>query len=147
MRRSSFAQMLSFSVSLIASLTAVSAFAADLTVIVENVKSSEGGVRVGLFNNAASFPKIPLVGQEVDTKSAKANSVSVTFKNLSVGSYAVSAFHDLNGNHKIDKNFVGMPVEPYGFSNNARGMFGPPAFDEASINFGSKDLSISIKLK
>lgn len=128
-------------------MTVMSVSAADLTVIVENVKNAEGMVRVGLFNNPATFPKTPLVGQTIDAKAAKANTVSLTFKSVTPGTYAVSAYQDINGNQKVDKNFVGMPVEPYGFSKNARGMFGPPTFDDAHLDIGSNNLSINIKLK
>ena len=47
--------------------------------------------------------------------------------------YAFSFFHDLNNNKKLDTNFLGIPKEPYGFSNNKKGRFGPPKFSEASL--------------
>ena len=47
---------------------------------------------------------------------------------LPTGVYAVGIFHDLNGDGALSKNFLGMPKEPFGFSNNARARFGPPSF-------------------
>lgn len=65
---------------------------------------------------------------------------------LPKGRYAISAFHDLNSNNKLDKNMVGLPTEKYGFSNNARGTFGPPSLNDQL--FGLHDhLTTSITLK
>lgn len=118
--------------------------AADLTVVVENVKSADGMVRVGVFNKPEDFPKTPMTGQHVE---AAAGSVSFVFKDLQPGNYALSALHDVNGNKKLDTSFVGMPIEPYGFSGDARGKFGPPSFSEASLAVDGKDQRIVIRLK
>jgi uncharacterized protein (DUF2141 family) len=58
----------------------------------------------------------------------------------------VSAFHDENSNGKMDTNFVGKPREGVGASNNAKGHFGPPKFDDAAFRYsgGHLDLSIAI---
>lgn len=65
---------------------------------------------------------------------------------LPSANYGVSAFHDVNSNNKLDREFTGMPSEKYGFSNNARGTFSPPDLEETLINL-DRDQSISIKLK
>jgi uncharacterized protein (DUF2141 family) len=49
------------------------------------------------------------------------------------GTYAISLFIDSNGNEEFDTNFLGLPTEQYGFSNNAMGRFGPPQFEPASF--------------
>ncbi|GCD80314.1 DUF2141 domain-containing protein [Schleiferia thermophila] len=54
---------------------------------------------------------------------------TIRFTDLSAGSYSVEAFHDQNNNGKLDTNPFGIPKEPYGFSNNVRGNFGPPDFE------------------
>ncbi len=59
---------------------------------------------------------------------------------LPVGNYAFSAYQDVNGNGIFDKNWMGIPKEPYGFSNNARGKFGPPDFAESSFLIRSDTL-------
>lgn len=50
--------------------------------------------------------------------------------NLEPGSYALAIFHDANDNNEIDRGFTGIPTELYGFSNDARGMFGPPDLED-----------------
>lgn len=121
-----------------------SAQAADLSVKIRGAASSDGVVSVGLFNKAEDFPREVVTGQ---TTPARSGVVTVIFRDLPPGSYAVSAFHDLNGNGKLDSNAFGVPSEPYGFSRNARGSFGPPRFVDAKVDLGAQELSIEIELK
>lgn len=125
-------------------LPPMSAMAADLTVIVDNIKSADGTVRVGLFNTQDGFPKKAVTGLFSESKPG---ALSFVFHNLEPGNYAISAFHDVNKNQKLDTNFFGKPVEPYGFSRSARGKFGPPSFDDAQFKMDAHPKSISITLK
>jgi uncharacterized protein (DUF2141 family) len=63
------------------------------------------------------------------------------------GVYGISAYHDENSNDELDTNFLGMPVEDYCASRNARGTFGPPSFDDAKFKYegGSKRLTARMK--
>ncbi len=74
------------------------------------------------------------------------NEAAVTIFNVRPGKYAVSAFYDANNNTKLDKNFLGAPTEKYGFSNNARGTFGPPDFKDQLVEV-NKTQKIDIQLK
>ena len=65
--------------------------------------------------------------KEIDLKSTEINNV------LPYGEYAISLFVDFNGNKKLDKNFLGIPKEQYGFSNNVMGKMSPPTFDQAKF--------------
>jgi uncharacterized protein (DUF2141 family) len=85
--------------------------------------------------------------KEVKAELAVVNKLNQTVQlSLPKGRYAISAFHDANGNKKLDKNMVGMPVEKYGFSNDARGTFGPPSLESQLFELNS-DKNISITLK
>ena len=67
---------------------------------------------------------------------------------LPAGDYAVSLFHDRNRDGKLNTNFLGIPKEPFGFSNNPRVMFGPPSFDESHFSLKeSETKTIRIDLK
>ena len=55
------------------------------------------------------------------------------FEGLKAGRYAVAMYHDVDGDESLDTNMLGIPREPYGFSNNAVGRFGPPSFDDAAV--------------
>lgn len=123
---------------------AATAQAADLTVVVGGIAKAEGQVMAALFDGPAGFPRGKIVvGQMV---AAKPGQVELVFKNLAPGRYAVSAYQDLNGNQRLDANMVGMPTEPYGFSRDARGQFGPPKFDDAAFQLGSEPQRISVTL-
>jgi uncharacterized protein (DUF2141 family) len=106
----------------------------SVSVEVLNLKSSKGFVLVSLYNNAKDFPKD--AGRAIGKgKSTIENGKAiVTFNNLPNGKYAAAILHDENNNLKMDFNIVGMPKEGYGFSNDARGLFGPPSFEKAAFN-------------
>ncbi|MBR98841.1 MAG: hypothetical protein CMC57_02590 [Flavobacteriaceae bacterium] len=65
---------------------------------------------------------------------------------LPVGVYAVSFYIDSNNNQKLDYNFLGVPTEQFGFSNNAMGLFGSPSFDQASFRI-DKESKITLKAR
>lgn len=126
---------------LIASALAVNA--ATLTIKVSGVKAGKGDIRVGVFNSEDEFPNgTYFKGVAVPGTN---ETVTVEVPDLPAGSYSVSIYQDLNGNKKIDKNFVGMPKEPYGFSGDWKS--GGAKFKEASIVVDAKGSEISIKMK
>ena len=66
--------------------------------------------------------------------------------NLAAGKYTIRCFQDLNGNERLDKNFMGIPTEPYGFANNPKIRFGPPSIQEQTFEIkGRKKLTIQMK--
>ena len=118
--------------------------AADLTVVVGGLTKGEGQVMVALFNDPAGFPRGKVLNGQMTP--AKPGQVEVVFKDLAPGTYAVSAYQDLNSNQRLDANMVGMPTEPYGFSRDAKGQFGPPKFDDAAFKVGAEPQRIQLKL-
>ncbi len=72
--------------------------------------------------------------------------VVIELDSLKFGEYAVKTFHDKNKNGKLDLNFLGIPTEDYGYSNNARSWFGPPSWDKAKFLFNQKEMKIEIKV-
>ena len=65
---------------------------------------------------------------------------------LPPGTYAVTVYEDLNGNHKLDHNPIGIPREPVGASNNPKGHFGPPRFSECAFSLGNIPQTIAINI-
>ena len=116
-----------------------------LTVTISNIKNAKGSISVGLFNKKKGFPKGQVFrGIHIHAQVGK---VTGRFSNLPLGKYAIAVYHDKNNNKKLDKNFFGIPKEPYGFSQNARAIFGSPSFAKAAFIVGKKSLSTSIKIK
>ncbi len=106
-------------------------------------EDSSGQMIVALFNEPGDFLKKDY--KHVTIKKFDGKCVAV-FKDIPIGTYAASVFHDKNMNGELDTNMFGFPKEPYGFSNNAVGYFGPPNFSQSSFEVGSST-RVSIKLR
>jgi uncharacterized protein (DUF2141 family) len=123
---------------------APAASAGDLELKVENVKSLEGEVRVGVFATADDFRKTAI--REVKAP-ASGNPVAIRIAELAAGEYAIALYHDRNGNQKLDSNLLGIPTEPYGFSVAAgRSLGGPANWEQAKFKLPPDGGSISIQL-
>ncbi len=118
----------------------------QLQVIIVGLESAEGKVMVGLFASKEDYTsgKAPFKGCPVEIKDRKA---TCTLADIPYGTYAIKAFHDKNGNGKLDKNFMGIPNEPYGFSNNARGQFGPAKWEDAKFTLNAKNMTMEIAVQ
>ena len=114
-----------------------------VTLQFEGMKSDKGNLYVAIYDKEDSFLKKPIKGTIVKIVDKKA---TVTLKDIPAGMYAVSAFHDANDNKKMDTNFLGIPKEPTGMSNNAKGFMGPPKYKDAKFNV-TKDLTLTINVK
>lgn len=125
-------------------LAASPAGAADLTVEVRDVKTDQGPVMIALYDSVATFLKQPAGARAVPATGA---SVSIVFKDVLPGDYALAAFQDANRNGVLDRNPMGIPTEEYAFSNNASGYMGPPAFDAARVALPATGASASITLR
>lgn len=118
--------------------------AADtLTVEVTDVASSRGVVRVALCT-AETFlsPACPLAA----SATAQAGRTTVVVE-APPGRYGLQAFHDANANHRIDRDFLGLPAEGIGFGNDAPMRFGPPDFADAAVEIGPADGRTSFRMR
>lgn len=102
----------------------------SITLDITFTKFNKGRILVALYNSEESYMKEIYKSAEVLVKDNKSQ---FTFHSLKKGVYAFSFFHDLNDNKELDTNFLGIPKEPYGFSNDKKGKFGPPKFNETSL--------------
>ena len=125
--------------------TAVSAHAVDLTVTIEGKDLAKGVVQTALYRGAEGWLKEKPVRSETASAGADGRAV-VVFRGLDAGRYGLSAFHDENADSKLDTYPLGIPREAYGFSRDARGMFGPPSFDASAIDL-QKDTAITVQVR
>jgi uncharacterized protein (DUF2141 family) len=116
----------------------------QLEVVVSNVKSDKGNVRVGIFKDEKTFLKDATYGKVVKANSGQ---TTVVFEDLPPGTYAVSIIHDENENNELDTNLLGIPNEGIGFANDAMGTFGPPDFEKASITVETGKKSVVIRMR
>jgi uncharacterized protein (DUF2141 family) len=118
--------------------------AADLTVNISDVNQGKGHVMVGLYSGSEAFSQ----GKTMFGSSVKANNEQekVVFKDLPAGEYAVKIYQDENSNDKLDFNFIGIPKEGYGYSNNV-GRFGRPEYQEAKFTIEEKIEKAEIQIE
>lgn len=107
-------------------------FSANINIEVSGMQNHKGALFIGVFNSTENFPKKEFAYQSVALQ-INSNIVKYQFENIPDGIYSIAIFHDTNSNGILDKNFLGIPTESYGFSNNARGLFGPPSFNDTKF--------------
>jgi uncharacterized protein (DUF2141 family) len=101
-----------------------------LTIEVSITKYNKGKIYLALYDHKDHYMKQSYMST---SEKVKNNKVTIVFKGLKKGEYAFSFFHDVNSNGKLDNNFLGIPKEPYGFSNEQKGRFGPPKFEKVKF--------------
>jgi uncharacterized protein (DUF2141 family) len=120
-------------VTLALGLGAAPARAADLVVDATGARDATGRIVVSLWSKPDGFGRFD-AAKALATRTLAATPgrpARVTFEGLAPGRYAVSAFHDADGDGKLKTNFIGIPREGVGVSNNAGGI---PSFDKARID-------------
>ena len=118
----------------------------SVLIEVSGFKNTRGTLNCRLFTKAADFPddegivtlRVPITGPNT----------SCSFSNVEPGTYAIAVVHDENGNGKLDKNFVGVPSEGYGVSNNKTYALSAPKWDESSFALGATESkALLVKLR
>ena len=130
-------------------------FANDSTTVKENsgslilnvtgFENDEGTAMIALSNSEEDYNsrKEPYVGAMPKIENQK---VTWVFENLPFGIYAIKVFHDEDSDMELDTNFLGIPSEDYGFSNNATGSFGPANWEDTKFKFDSDQMKIEIEV-
>jgi uncharacterized protein (DUF2141 family) len=127
------------------SLIAVAVQAGELAVTITDIRESQGLLMVSVVNSDAAWNNQakPVAAQKI---AAIKGEMTLNFPDLPPGKYAVQVMHDENGNNKLDANFLGIPSEGYGFSNNPNVMR-RAHFDEAVFEVGADKTVITIRLR
>jgi uncharacterized protein (DUF2141 family) len=108
----------------------------NFIVVVVGFEHSEGTARVALSNTEEDWEKRGEAFRGL-TSEIIGDSASVTFENIPFGKYGIKIHHDEDDDQEFDTNFLGIPSENYGFSNNASGLFGPADWEDAKFTFES----------
>lgn len=114
---------------LLAAMPAVANDRVTLTVSVTGVTPNKGEVVASIFDEKKKWLKKPLLEGRREVRGG--DSVDIVFTDLATGEYAVSIYYDLDDDGEMDTGLFGIPSEPVGFSNNARGKFGPAKWKHA----------------
>jgi uncharacterized protein (DUF2141 family) len=118
-----------------------------VSAVVSSLRNQKGALGCRLFKSSAGFPeaspgsverRLPILGAAARCE----------FGELPPGTYAVSVMHDENDNRKLDKNFLGIPTEGYGVSNNKTHAMSSPTWDESKFTVEKgKDVTLTIRLR
>ena len=122
------------------------AHAGELTVTITDIHEAKGFLMVSLVNSDAAWNNQdkPVAVRKI---AAVQGEVKLQFKDVAPGTYAVQVMHDENGNDKLDTNFLGIPTEGYGFSNNPN-LMRKAHYDEARFDVGAGAANnITIRLR
>jgi uncharacterized protein (DUF2141 family) len=116
----------------------------NLTVRVTALRSGAGQVGCMIYGSAKGFPTDPSAALQRRWCPIEKNASTCAFDPLPAGVYAVACFHDENGNGKLDTGLFGIPKEGTVVSNHARGVMGPPSFDDAKFSLpgGARELAL-----
>jgi uncharacterized protein (DUF2141 family) len=109
---------------------------ATIDVEVTGLKSDAGKVVILVYTSAKGFPTDPKRAKRAFFTKPSGKKASRTLADLPPGTYALSIYHDANNNGELDTNWIGMPKEGLGASNNAKGRMGPPKFAAAAFVVG-----------
>ena len=115
------------------------AAAANVEVHVTGVAAGKGTVNVAVCDQARFLKQCLYSG----SAPARAGDNTIAVRDVPPGNWAVLAYQDANENGELDRNFIGIPSENYGFSRDARGKFGPPSFEDAAIAVGGDGATVA----
>jgi uncharacterized protein (DUF2141 family) len=113
-------------------------------VDISGLRNHKGQVLCALFSSAEAFPKKADKAVARLTAKIAERQATCDFTGVAPGTYAVSVVHDENANGQLDTNFIGMPREGVGASNDAKGHMGPPKFSAASFAYAGGRLDLKI---
>ena len=109
------------------------------------VGEPKGAVLVALYDSEAGYAARRQVRSlAVPSEGSK---VTARFEGLAPGRYAAQAFHDLNGDGRMNTNMVGLPTEPFAFSNNAPARGGPAPWSAAAFEVGPQGAAQTIAIR
>ncbi len=130
----------------LAALGCAVSWAADaesLTITVTNIDDKGGDARVVLYSSEDTW--LTHNGVNSLAQPAKPGEMVFTYPDLPPGTYAVLAYHDVNRNKDLDLNFLGIPTEQFGFSNNP-GYNHTPKYSESTFQIADQPVKLDIKL-
>lgn len=118
-----------------------------LTVEIEPVEYKKGILHLAIYDSEESFPDAAEPYRKQKVKVDPTQPLSITIEALPPGRYALAIYLDENENDELDKNMLGIPKEPYGFSNNPRAKWSAPRFDEIAFEMNAAATKLAIDLK
>jgi uncharacterized protein (DUF2141 family) len=117
-----------------------------LTVVVENINKEGGNIGVLVFNSTKGWPEDRFAALKDVVVPAHPGTVNVIIPGLPASDYALAVLHDVNQNHKLDKNLFGVPKEQWGMSNNPHATIKAPPFSAAKFSLAG-DMEVHVRMQ
>jgi len=115
-----------------------------LTLTISNIEEEKGQLMISIFDNAADFPTGGKEVKFVIVETVEKESTMVDI-DLPHGDYAIALLHDLNLDGECNFNFIGIPTEGYGFSQNVRPILSVPSFEDTKFHLhGNAEIEIKL---
>lgn len=118
-----------------------------IRVVAAGVRHDEGEVRVALFDSKRGFPGEPEHALQRGVAALQGETATFSFAPAPCGTYAVSVFHDEDGDGEMKRDWLGRPAEGWGVSNDATGSFGPPSFEDAAFEAEGDTFTVHLNLR
>lgn len=116
----------------------------ELIIEVSNIETPAGELKIAIFNNEEDHLRNSISGSAF--KISEKGTLRFSFQ-LPYGEYSFTMYQDVDSNGELNSNFIGIPNEPFAFSNNASIMFGPPSYEKSKFNFSKEHQIEFVKLK
>ena len=117
----------------------------ELSLTISNIETIEGSIEIGVFNTAQNYLKSGAAYKNYSVEITK-EIETLVIKDLPKGEYAISMYHDENSDDKCNKNFIGIPKEAYGFSNNVVPRFSAPSYEDCKFVLDeNKEMEIKLR--
>lgn len=112
-----------------------------------DIRNSTGAVACALFESQEGFPTEFLhSATNIMVIKIRDTQARCDFEDIAPGTYALAVIHDENMNGKLDTNWLGIPTEGYGFSNDVTAALGAPSFSAASFSYDGRTLDLTISV-
>lgn len=107
-----------------------------LRIHVDGFRNTKGNLGTVLFKSPDGWPEdLNKTFRSGPAPINKATRTAVAeWPNIPPGNYAIAAIHDENSNHHLDRNFIGIPKEGFGFANNPHVTLSAPSFKQAMVH-------------
>ncbi len=119
---------------------------ASVKVKVTKVSSKKGEIYAAMFASEKGFPENPDAAYKVARATAVNGTALLEFTNVPKGTYAIALFHDTNNDGELNTNFIGIPKEGYGVSNNVKNLFSGPGYKQCAFQH-SAETSLTIVMR
>ena len=126
-------------------LAAPTAWGASVELTITGVETASGEILIGVFDSETGWKTDASIAEA--QADASTGTVTVMLDGLPEGEVAIKLYHDVDSNGELKRGNFGIPVEPYGFSNDAPVRFGPPSWSAAKFALDSETTTHTLALR